>query len=158
MSAKSFYSSSRELLALVQGDRNPSPGPGGYSSRTDHRGTGNIGDAAAWTMSPRTNFAVPESNGPGPQAYTPRTLGSRSAAPTGQTMPAYSMSGEARFGSAATLGPGPSAYSSPSSIHKGTVVFGSAKQREDQRYYGEAHARHSFGRHSPGPAASKVVC
>eukprot|EP00967_Tisochrysis_lutea_P128315 scaffold219369_cov34-Tisochrysis_lutea.AAC.1 len=150
---------------LVLGDAYPPPGPGEYDSgKVDRIGKGMLGDAPSYTMARRTPMPAKEranwrltSDGPGPLAYSPRTLGPQSIAPTGQSNPAYSMPQTRRFDSSETPGPGPCKYdNNQTSIGKGSAVFTTSMQREGKCFYGETYARDNLGKHSPGPMATKV--
>lgn len=151
--------------SLTLGDDCPPPGPGEYDTgHMNQLGVRIHGGGPSYSISLRTQLPAAaaahwrtSSESPGPLAYSPRCLSSRSAAPTGQSMPAYSMPHTQRFDSSSTIGPGPSGYENrTSSMRTQGTSFTKTKQRDDTRFFGEEYSRENYGKHSPGPMASPV--
>jgi hypothetical protein len=110
------------------------PGPGSYSTVTDQRGSGFLGDAPGFTMGARKAVAKPDDASPGP-VYSPRVITPRSHGAIGDAAQ-YSFGASKRWENSATGDPGPGQYAQMSTRTGGALMgdaamysFGTSSQR-----------------------------
>jgi hypothetical protein len=135
-----------------------SPGPGTY-----YDSYGQLGGSSGSASSSRGKQSPPHkpmdrslggsSIGPGPAAYNPRNVTSKS--------PGYSIAGVSGVPESQTTSPGPAQYVTRSTSRYGGGYMGdapsgiiSSRDNSGSRYLSKEHSRVAqFGKHSPGPAS-----
>lgn len=148
---------------------NDLPGPGTYSTMSDQRGGGFLGDAPSYSMGARKVLPKPDDQSPGP-VYSPRMTTSKADGPMGDAAE-YSFGSSKRWDNAKDGFPGPGTYAQVSTRVGGSMLgdapkygFGTSPQRvattggKGTKFLSKEHAfKSNYGAHSPGPMIYKIT-
>ena len=148
---------------------NDLPGPGTYSTMSDQRGGGFLGDAPSYSMGARKVLPKPDDQSPGP-VYSPRMTTSKADGPMGDAAE-YSFGSSKRWDNAKDGFPGPGTYAQISTRVGGSMLgdapkygFGTSPQRvattggKGTKFLSKEHAfKSNYGAHSPGPMIYKIT-